>query len=87
MRLNSEQLQKMVQDSPALRRELERYYRRGFSQGVAAGAGAVGAGATAVDLEQWTQRVYEWRCNLTREPTAKDWTQWTRPEWPIGGAK
>lgn len=86
MRMTHDQLRGLIAESPALRRELEKYYRRGFSQGAAAGAYAAAKGATAADLEAWRCRVLDWRVHLDREAVPACASEWPWPETLVGGA-
>lgn len=77
----------MLADSSELRREVEKAYRRGFSQGAACGAYSVAEGYTAEQLEQWRKDVYQWRCKVHREAPASSVLQWaiqSPPPMPKG---
>lgn len=68
---------RLIADNPSLYRELEIAYRRGFSQGAAAGAYAVAGGASASQLEDWRKRVYAWRASFKTKPARVR----SEPEW------
>ncbi len=61
------ELRAILEVHPEVRREVERAYRRGYTQAAYLTLKYVNEGHKPAALQSWYEKVFNWRCNLNGE--------------------
>ena len=87
---NAASLEAILRDHPEVRRHVEQAYRRGYSHGVYNYRDNLEQGCKPLAITQWSDEVYNWRHQQSRERTPDYLGNWSMPPIcpaPVKGGK